>query len=351
VFTLPAVSGASAEWLRLENDHYDCVIASHGLRIVVLTNGNPQGVRILEGLVARGIVVDALVVESPSPRLALRRAWSSGSVSGALIELASAVRRAVRLLGTRKKVSRLAQAVVRTGPLNSDRMRDDIDALDPDLLVLGGMGILSEAILGVPRIGVVNAHPALLPWVRGNAVVGRSLERGLPVGCTLHYAEKRVDTGGIIDRRLVEVSRGASLSELEARANKLGVEMLVDVVADTVASGSGPSALPQEQTFPVSRRLSWGERRAVDRLARAGRARELFESGEEYTVDGSHHRLPVGTGFRFGPNDGRSIRPKTDGRSRRVRRAWLLPIPGVLAATSIASVCAFTEVCVLGLCC
>jgi folate-dependent phosphoribosylglycinamide formyltransferase PurN len=325
------------------------LIASHGLRIVVLTNGNPQGVRILEGLVARGIVADAVVVESPSPQLALRRAKSSRSVGGALIEPASAARRAGRLLSTRKKLRRLAQAVVATGSLNSERMRADVEALDPDLLVLGGIGIVSEAILGVARIGVVNAHPALLPWVRGNGVVGRSLERGVPVGCTLHYVTEKVDAGGVIDRRLVEVREGVPLAELQARADQLGVEMLVDLVTDVTADGSAPAAVPQEGRFPLSRRPSWSERRALDRAARAGVARDLFESWEGYTVDGEHYRLPAGFGVYREASSERSIEGKNRSHPRRIRRTWL-PLAGASAA-SIASLCALSDVCLLWLCC
>jgi folate-dependent phosphoribosylglycinamide formyltransferase PurN len=321
------------------------LITSHGLRIVVLTNGNPQGVRILEGLVARGIVADAVVVESPSPRLALRRAGSSGSVGAAFVELASAARRAVRLLRTRKKLPHLAHAVVPTGALNSKRMWADIDALDPDVLVLGGIGILSEAILGIARIGVVNAHPGLLPWVRGTGAVGRSLERGVPVGCTLHYATKRVDAGSVIDRRLVEVTEGARLAELEARANQLGVEMLVDVVADVTTDGSAPEAVPQEETFPVSRRLSWSERQAFDRAARAGRARELFDSWKVYTIDGEHYRLPARFDVPLGASGARSP------GGRLLGRPGLVPLWGAVSSGVIASVCAFTDVCLLRLCC
>lgn len=316
---------------------------------MVLTNGNPQGARILEGLVARGIVADAVVVESPSPPRTLRRAKSSGSVRGASIELASAARRAGRLVGARKKLPRLAQVVVATGSLNSERMRADVKALAPDLLVLGGIGILSEAILGVPRIGAVNAHPALLPWVRGNGVVGRSLERGVPVGCTLHYVTEKVDAGGVIDRRLVEVTEGVPLAELQARANQLGVEMLVDLVAEVAAKGSAPAAVPQEGRFSLSRRSSWSERRALDRAARAGLARDLFESWKGYTVDGEHYRLPAGLGVCREASSERSISRKTRGHRRRIRRTWL-PLAGASAA-SIASLCAFTDVCLLWLCC
>jgi methionyl-tRNA formyltransferase len=181
--------------------------------------------------------------------------------------------------------------VVDTGALNSERMRADLAGLDPDVLVLGGIGILSEAILRIPRLGVLNSHAALLPWVRGNGVVGRSLQRSVPVGCTLHYVAEKVDAGGIVDRRLVELDADLSLRELERRADELAAAMMVDAVASVVETGSGPAAVPQQETFPVSRRLSWLERRAVNREARRGRARELFESWKTHTLDGEDYRL------------------------------------------------------------
>jgi methionyl-tRNA formyltransferase len=180
--------------------------------------------------------------------------------------------------------------VVRTGPLNSESMRADLAALDPDFLILGGIGILSEEILDTARIGALNAHPALLPWVRGNGVVGRSLERGVPVGCTVHYATRRVDAGPIVDRRLLPVVDGVPLRELEARADELAAEMMVDTVESIVATGAGPDAVAQEEVFPVSQRLSLKQRRVLDRAARAGRAAELFESWKGATVGGQKYR-------------------------------------------------------------
>jgi len=50
------------------------------------------------------------------------------------------------------------------------------------VLVLGGGGILQPHIIATARSGVLNAHLALLPWVRGCGVVGYSLDEACLLG-------------------------------------------------------------------------------------------------------------------------------------------------------------------------
>ena len=75
-----------------------------------------------------------------------------------------------------------------------------------DLLVyLGGGGILREAILAAPTLGVLNAHMGLLPAYRGMNVTEWALWNDDPVGCTVHLIVRGIDTGEIISTRRVDV--------------------------------------------------------------------------------------------------------------------------------------------------
>jgi folate-dependent phosphoribosylglycinamide formyltransferase PurN len=257
------------------------VTSEPALSIALLTNGNRHGGAIHRALLARGIELDAVVCEVVPLRAALRRAARRGTARERIVSLARWARRTERVLRARRTYRRNGARVVTTGALNSVRMLRDVSAIRPDLLLLGGIGILGADLIAIPRHGVLNAHPALLPWARGTAVVARSLERGVAVGATCHYVDTEIDHGAIVERRLADVAGAGSLAELERRANVTAAELLADVVADAVRTGAPPNGVEERSDDPICRRMSPGERRAVDALVRRGRADELFAAWRE----------------------------------------------------------------------
>ncbi|HET6279927.1 MAG TPA: formyltransferase family protein, partial [Polyangia bacterium] len=58
--------------------------------------------------------------------------------------------------------------------------------------------ILTGDFLGLFPRGVVNLHPALLPYNRGQYPNVWSIIEGTPSGTTLHYIDEGIDTGAII---------------------------------------------------------------------------------------------------------------------------------------------------------
>ncbi len=124
----------------------------------------------------------------------------------------------------------------------------ELAAYDPDLVVCAGfMKILGPAVLAAHT--VVNTHPALLPSFPGAHAVRDALAHGVRVtGCTCHYVDAGVDTGPIIDQRVVRVEDGDTEDTLHERIKVLERAMLVDVVGRlaraataTPTTGKAPS--------------------------------------------------------------------------------------------------------------
>ena len=251
-------------------------MAAPALRIALLTNGNRHGDEIHRALLARSVGVEAIVCEVVPLGSAVRRAARRGlSARERLVVLARWARRTERVLRARRAYRRRGARVITTGALNGVRMRRDLAALAPDLLVLGGIGIIRSELIATPREGVLNAHPALLPWVRGTSVVAHSLRLDVAVGATVHYVDAEIDHGPIVARRLANVDGASDLAELERRAYATAVELLADVVAEAVRTGMTPRGVEQRSDAPVCRRLAGSERREVEDLVRRGRAAEL----------------------------------------------------------------------------
>jgi len=142
------------------------------------------------------------------------------------------------------------------GHLNSDYMVETLNKINPHYILLGAPGIIKKNIIKTARIGVVNAHPGLLPWFRNVGVVGRALLEEFPVGSTLHLVDEGIDTGPILLRELLPINPEWSLKDIEREANFLSLEMLTDFA---VAAERHPESLPRSHPQPgmVGKKYTW----------------------------------------------------------------------------------------------
>jgi folate-dependent phosphoribosylglycinamide formyltransferase PurN len=265
-------------------------------RVVVTTGDSLQGQRIIQRIYERGILVDAVLLLTGGfgpPRLrgieGVRRLlrWPRSA--------ASAARRKWRFHRRRRaSYATRCRQVIATGDMNSARLRRDLRRLAPDWLVLAGGGILLPEIIEIPRLGVLNAHPALLPWVRGCGIVGHSLEQGVALGATVHYVDKGIDTGQVVARRLLAVEPGpALLVDLELATDELAAQMMADVVEGIVRRGERPRGIVQTERFPLYRWPPVSERPRHEALAAAGVAYALFERWRPRADEGPRWSLPT----------------------------------------------------------
>ena len=87
--------------------------------------------------------------------------------------------------------------LVAGGPARFARL---LEALEPDLALCGGFPVRIPAdALAVPRRGVVNGHPALLPRYRGPNPIGWALRNGdAELGFSFHRMDADFDTGPLL---------------------------------------------------------------------------------------------------------------------------------------------------------
>jgi methionyl-tRNA formyltransferase len=97
-----------------------------------------------------------------------------------------------------------AQAIFSGNALGDPDVLERIRALAPDLglSVLFGY-ILRQPLLDLFPAGVLNLHPAYLPFNRGGSPNVWSIVEGTPAGVTLHRVDAGVDTGDILAQALV----------------------------------------------------------------------------------------------------------------------------------------------------
>jgi methionyl-tRNA formyltransferase len=99
--------------------------------------------------------------------------------------------------------------------------------------------IVPDVVLGIPRIGAVNLHPALLPYNRGWHTPSWAILQGTPIGATLHFMDSGVDTGDIVAQVELEIRPEDTADTLYARLLDLEVELFRNAWP-LLASGDPP---------------------------------------------------------------------------------------------------------------
>ena len=105
-------------------------------------------------------------------------------------------------------------------PASRDRIAPLLRHFDPDLaLCLGFPWKIPPEALAVPRHGIVNGHPSLLPRYRGPSPVAWAIRNGeSEIGFTFHYMDAELDTGNVLAQAAVPLGDEHGWDELDAEA-------------------------------------------------------------------------------------------------------------------------------------
>jgi methionyl-tRNA formyltransferase len=107
----------------------------------------------------------------------------------------------------------------------------------PDLGVVAAFGrILPDALLAIPRLGMINVHASLLPKYRGAAPIQRAVLAGeRETGVSIMRVVTELDAGPTFATAVIPIGPDETSGDVEARLALLGAETLVPVVDDLAA--------------------------------------------------------------------------------------------------------------------
>ncbi len=120
-------------------------------------------------------------------------------------------------------------------------------ALAPDVGVVVAYGhILKPDLLALPRHGMINVHPSLLPELRGAAPVEWAILNGLEqTGVTIMRMDEGLDSGPILLQIPHDIDPEMTGGELSEHLSELGAQALVEALALFETNGLEPH--PQQQ--------------------------------------------------------------------------------------------------------
>src|SRR5216110_1152454 len=155
------------------------------------------------------------------------------------------------------------------------RLRD----LKPDIGVVVAYGhILKPELLELPRRGMVNVHPSLLPSLRGAAPVEWAIIRGHDTtGVTIMQLDAGMDSGPILHQIPHSVDPDVTGGELSAHLAEMGAQALIETLALLEQGDPPPAPVPQDDARATlapkltheTARIDWTkDARSIDCLIR-----------------------------------------------------------------------------------
>lgn len=117
------------------------------------------------------------------------------------------------------------------------------DELRPDLLVsVAASQVFKAPVLAAPRLGCINVHAAPLPRYQGMMPNFWALRHGeTATAVTVHYMVEKLDAGDILLQRPVPILPDDSLESLIVRSKQIGVEALLEAIAQ-IEAGTAQAA-------------------------------------------------------------------------------------------------------------
>jgi methionyl-tRNA formyltransferase len=106
-------------------------------------------------------------------------------------------------------------------------------ALQPDIIMQAGAGILRQRIFTLARLATLNLHHGIAPLIRGMHSIYWALWEDRPewLGATVHRIDAGIDTGQVLAYAPVAVQTpGESYPSLFVRATQQGVAQLLEVL-------------------------------------------------------------------------------------------------------------------------
>ena len=194
-------------------------------------------------------------------------------------------------------------AVLRGTEFREPRGRGLLEGLRLDFIVGIHFPLLVPAEgLSIPRVGVLNLHPALLPYNRGWHTASWSLLEQTPAGATLHFMDVKLDAGDVVHQKALEPSPADTAHTLYEKLKRLEVEVFQEAWPSLV-TGKYPRTPQKAGAGAAHARadLRHVQRLDLNQVVRAGdllrRLRALttnrIDEAAYFDADGKRYRVQV----------------------------------------------------------
>ena len=140
-----------------------------------------------------------------------------------------------RILGRKNCESHLHPEIITyVHSINTEAGVDTIRKIQPDVILVYGTEVISDKILRLARMGVLNMHTGISPYYRGAGSAFWPLYNGEidMLGATIHQCTSEIDGGLIYEAAQADLQADDGLFAVFARCVKVGTELYIKAVGD-----------------------------------------------------------------------------------------------------------------------
>jgi methionyl-tRNA formyltransferase len=122
--------------------------------------------------------------------------------------------------------------ILKPKSLRDEKIKETLSDINADVYVVVAYGnIIPPSILNLPRLGVINVHPSLLPKYRGATPMQSAiLNDDEKTGITIMKMDEEMDHGPILSQLEIAVPKTMDYPELEMEVIYKGPKLLIDTL-------------------------------------------------------------------------------------------------------------------------
>ena len=113
---------------------------------------------------------------------------------------------------------------------------EEIVLARPDIIITCAYGqIIPKALLDLPRLGCINVHASLLPYLRGGAPLHHAIIDGYKeTGVTIMYMDEAMDTGDIISSVIYPLKDTDTVGTVHDNLMEMGANLLMETLPSII---------------------------------------------------------------------------------------------------------------------
>lgn len=132
--------------------------------------------------------------------------------------------------------------ILQPNSIKDENFIPELEKLNADVFIVVAYGqILSEKVLNIPKYRCINVHGSLLPKYRGAAPIQWSIINGEEkTGVTIMYMEKGLDSGDMILKKEIEITKDETYKSLHDKMSIVGADALIEALNLIESGKSNP---------------------------------------------------------------------------------------------------------------
>lgn len=118
--------------------------------------------------------------------------------------------------------------------INSLESEKNIQQLKPNLIILVDYGDkIKENIINIPKYGIINLHPSILPKFKGPTPIQTAILNGeKETGVSIIKINNKIDSGNILNIMKFEIKKNDTYEKLFKKLNNLAIKCLIKTLKE-----------------------------------------------------------------------------------------------------------------------